>query len=190
MQRECVIEQRALLTVLLHAAKHPTTAVNGVLLGTVAPAASDGSAAVVTVTTAVPVCHTFITLAPVIETAIAQVPYSNCNRHACLCEPTNARFTLNCTCTAAQVEEHVKEQQGASPGLRMVGYYQCNERFGDSELGGGRRVADRIESACPDSVALVVRHGAGARPCADAVGFRLEPATMGQHCCPAQLQQH
>lgn len=31
----CTLSEDALLKVLLHAAKHPTTAVNGVLLGTV-----------------------------------------------------------------------------------------------------------------------------------------------------------
>ena len=39
-------------------------------------------------------------------------------------------------------------------------YYQANERLADGELGAGRRFADRIEAAWPDSVALLVR-GAG-----------------------------
>lgn len=57
-----------------------------------------------------------------------------------------------------QIEGYVHEQAGSTCplGLRIVGYYQCNERLGDSELGGGRRVADRIEAAFPDSVAVVV----------------------------------
>ena len=53
----------------------------------------------------------------------------------------------------------MKEQQRQQPGLRLVGYYQCNERAGDAELGAGRRIADRLEAAAPDSVAAVVSRG-------------------------------
>ena len=82
------IEGAAMLKILLHAAKHPTSAVNGVLLGTVSPAAGGaaaagaspptsprvlGAAAAVQVTDAVPIGHTFITLAPVLEAALCQV---------------------------------------------------------------------------------------------------------------------
>lgn len=41
--KTCTLSEDALLKVLLHAAKHPTTAVNGVLLGTVSVAAVLGS---------------------------------------------------------------------------------------------------------------------------------------------------
>ena len=58
------------------------------------------------------------------------------------------------------MEQYVKEQQRQQPGLRLVGYYQCNERAGDAELGAGRRIADRLEAAAPDSVAVVVSRGA------------------------------
>jgi len=54
------------------------------------------------------------------------------------------------------VDAYVKEQQGSRPGLCLLGYYQCNERMGDGELGAGRRVADRLEAAFPDAAALVV----------------------------------
>lgn len=54
---------------------------------------------------------------------------------------------------AWQVEAHAKLAGG---GLRIVGYFQANERLGDSELGSGRRVADRVEAASPDAVAAVV----------------------------------
>ena len=78
------VSDQALFKVLLHATKHPTSAVNGLLLGTVetsAPGASPptspraaGSGVVrVTVTDAIPVCHSFITLTPVIEVALSQV---------------------------------------------------------------------------------------------------------------------
>ena len=49
--------------------------------------------------------------------------------------------------------EHTKQQKG----LRIVGYYQCNERLDDRDLSGaGKKFADRIEQLYPDSVALVV----------------------------------
>ncbi|KAI3432209.1 hypothetical protein D9Q98_003771 [Chlorella vulgaris] len=125
--RDAHVDQAALLKILLHATKHPSSGVNGVLLGTLQAASGGGAApATVRVTDAIPVCHGFITLTPVLETALSQI------------------------------EQHVKAQQGISKGLRIVGYYQCNERLSDSELGGGRRVADRIEAAYPESVALVL----------------------------------
>ena len=43
--KSCTLSEDALLKVLLHAAKHPTTAVNGVLLGTVSSATVDGNMA-------------------------------------------------------------------------------------------------------------------------------------------------
>ncbi|KAL4856488.1 ER membrane protein complex subunit 8/9 [Chlorella vulgaris] len=124
--RDAHVDQAALLKILLHATKHPSSGVNGVLLGTLQAASGGGAAsATLRVTDAIPVCHGFITLTPVLETALSQI------------------------------EQHVKAQQGTK-GLRIVGYYQCNERLSDSELGGGRRVADRIEAAYPESVALVL----------------------------------
>ena len=59
------ISREAALTILLHAAKFPAAAVNGVLLGTVEP----GSGAVA-IRAAVPLLHTFLTLAPSLETAL------------------------------------------------------------------------------------------------------------------------
>lgn len=119
----CTLSEDALLKVLLHAAKHPTTAVNGVLLGTVT---GGEGAAEVAITDAIPTCHSFISLAPVLEAALSQL------------------------------EAHAKEQQGTQPGLRIVGYYQANERLSDGELGAGRRYADRIEAAWPNSVVLLL----------------------------------
>jgi len=59
----------ALFGVLLHAFKHPSSAVSGVLLGT----AGDGAGGAVEVAEAVPICHSFVTLTPVLEAALAQV---------------------------------------------------------------------------------------------------------------------
>ena len=65
------IDNTALLKVLLHAAKYPTSPVGGVLLGTAATS-SDGGASL-QIFDAIPVCHSWLTLAPVLETALAQV---------------------------------------------------------------------------------------------------------------------
>jgi hypothetical protein len=79
MPSDVIVEPLALYKVLLHAIKHPTTAVNGVLLGAVA---GEGGSAAVTVTDAVPVCHSYITLAPVLEAALSQVCCPVCCRKA------------------------------------------------------------------------------------------------------------
>ena len=60
------LSDEALYSVLLHALKHPSSAVAGLLLGT-----AGGEA--VHVTAALPVCHGFVTLAPLLEAAMAQV---------------------------------------------------------------------------------------------------------------------
>ncbi|KAK9813344.1 hypothetical protein WJX73_001519 [Symbiochloris irregularis] len=65
------LQENAALKILLHAAKYPSAAVNGVLLGTVAQSESDLSA--VTIVDAVPLFHTFLSLSPMLETALVQV---------------------------------------------------------------------------------------------------------------------
>lgn len=62
-------DQTALLKILLHSAKYPAASVNGVLLGRVK---SDRKA--VDVVDAIPLLHSFLTLAPALETALIQVP--------------------------------------------------------------------------------------------------------------------
>ncbi len=61
-------DQTALLKVLLHSAKYPAASVNGVLLGRVK---SDSKT--VDIVDAIPLLHSFLTLAPALETALVQV---------------------------------------------------------------------------------------------------------------------
>lgn len=70
------IAEQAALTILLHAAKFPADAVNGLLLGSVDP---DSGA--VTIQAAVPLLHTFLTTAPTLETALFLVrpPWTPCS---------------------------------------------------------------------------------------------------------------
>eukprot|EP00887_Chlorella_sp_A99_P005971 scaffold27.g5971.t1 len=134
MVRECEVARAALLKILLHAAKFPTSGVCGILIGALQTTA-EAAGPHIRVYDAIPLLHTFITLTPMLETALAQM------------------------------EEHLEQQRqqaggggdsGLSP-LRVVGYYQCNERLDDTDLGpAGRRVADRVDAVCPDSVALVL----------------------------------
>ena len=74
------VDSKALLKILLHAAKHPSHSINGVLLGAVAPASEEpgsprgGTAQVaVTIADAIPLFHSFLSLAPALETALVQV---------------------------------------------------------------------------------------------------------------------
>ena len=59
------ISEKAFLTILLHAAKYPAAAVNGILLGQ-----ADASKGTLQITAAVPLLHSFLTLAPSLETAL------------------------------------------------------------------------------------------------------------------------
>ena len=77
----CTVDRIAVLKILLHSAKYPSSSVNGLLLGTSsadAPSqASESSTHVgqltVHVTDAIPLLHSFLTLAPSMETALLQV---------------------------------------------------------------------------------------------------------------------
>ncbi len=140
----CLVERAALLKILLHALKYPTTGVNGVLLGEeraeAPPAGAPPGAAprrALLVVDAVPACHSFLALAPVLEAALCQA-----DAHA----------------------------RAAGGGLRVVGYYQAAERLEDAALGApGRRAADRVEAAFPGAVALAL-DGAALRALVDAAG--------------------
>lgn len=68
MSTSYTCDQTALLKILLHAAKYPAAAVNGILLGRIS---SDKST--VELVDAVPLLHSFLTLAPALETALIQV---------------------------------------------------------------------------------------------------------------------
>ncbi|KAL3140444.1 hypothetical protein ABBQ38_004703 [Trebouxia sp. C0009 RCD-2024] len=67
MSTSYTCDQTALLKVLLHAAKYPAASVNGVLLGRTA---SDRP--IVEIVDAIPFLHSFLTLAPALETALIQ----------------------------------------------------------------------------------------------------------------------
>ena len=60
-------------------------------------------------------------------------------------------------CPAAgppQVEEHAKL---LGDGTAIVGYYQCNERLDDRELGAqGRRITERLDALHPGAAGLVL----------------------------------
>ncbi|KAF9936388.1 hypothetical protein BGZ65_002444 [Modicella reniformis] len=106
---------KSYLKPLLHAAKYPTTAVNGVFLAD----KTTGD-----VVDAVPFFHFWTTLTPMLEVAMTQVD-------------------LHC-----QVN-----------GLRIVGYYEANERLDDEALSlVGQRVASRIVQVNEDAFAVVIKN--------------------------------
>lgn len=80
----CSVDRLAVLKILLHSAKFPSSAVNGVLLGRSSAEASEEALASSThdghssvhVTDAIPLFHSFLTLAPSIETALVQARFS------------------------------------------------------------------------------------------------------------------
>ncbi|KAF9173996.1 hypothetical protein BGX21_004326 [Mortierella sp. AD011] len=106
---------KSYLKPLLHAAKYPTAAVNGVFL---ASTSSD------TVVDAVPLFHFWNMLTPMLEVA----------------------FT--------QVDLHCKAN-----GLRIIGYYEANERVDDVALSPvGQRIASQILQTVPEAFAVVINN--------------------------------
>ncbi|KAF8941194.1 hypothetical protein EDD21DRAFT_362373 [Dissophora ornata] len=106
---------KSYLKPLLHAAKYPTTAVNGVFL------ADNTSGAVVD---AVPFFHFWNTLTPMLEVAMTQVD-------------------LHCKAN----------------GLRIIGYYEANERLDDEALSlVGQKIASQILQVTPDAFAVVIKN--------------------------------
>lgn len=136
MSRTFTIDRSALLKIILHSLKYPTTAINGILLGKENISinkdanggdvgANNSKSKVLHIYDAIPVTHNYIALSGPFEAALVQVEK--------FCDDN-------------------KDQ-----GLEIVGYYQANERLEDTELGGiGRRYAERLDALRPGSVALVV----------------------------------
>jgi hypothetical protein len=130
MSRQYSLDRSALLKILLHSLKFPTTSVSGFLLGEETSgtagetsSAATGSSRVLHIYDAVPVAHNFLTLTLPLESALIQL------------------------------QEHCKQDKK----LNIVGYYQCNERLEDGDLGDvGRKVAGKVEAVFPGSIALVV----------------------------------
>ena len=125
------LSQRAYVTLLLHALKHPASAVSGVVLGPAprgadaggSPPGSPRAGAARQLTLTVPLFHTQPALAPMLEVALAQV-----------------------------------EAYAAANGLAILAYYAANERPEDTDLSpASRRIADKIAAACPGACALLVR---------------------------------
>jgi Uncharacterised protein family (UPF0172) len=78
MPNKVIVDQTALLKIILHALKYPTTGVNGILLGEHRSSGASGSGSgeapnTVHVYDCIPVCHSHITLTPLLEIALAQV---------------------------------------------------------------------------------------------------------------------
>lgn len=129
------IGQTAHVKTVLHALKHPSSAVSGVLVGTVSRVGSaDGNDAgsensadesfKVDIVDAVPLFHGQHGLLPMLELALSQV------------------------------EDYCTAQKEA---LVIVGYYHANERFDDYELSPlARRIGDHIARYTPQACVLLL----------------------------------
>ncbi|EFJ38134.1 hypothetical protein SELMODRAFT_73953 [Selaginella moellendorffii] len=119
------ISQTAYVKLALHALKHRSAAVNGILVGRVSGGGGGGgaeedSAATVSIVDCVPLFHGQLGLLPMLELALTQI------------------------------EEYFSSHQ---EGLSIVGCYHANERFDDYDLSGiPRKIGDHIaryfSSAC------------------------------------------
>lgn len=149
-----VLSHDAYCHLFLHASKHPTKAVNGLLLGSASKEQG------VTVAHVLPLFHSSFALAPMLEVALMLVRKLHSRqlggrvRSVWGWVPPRVFFTNMRPCLM-QADEHCK----ASGTLELVGYYQANELSDDLELGTfGRKIADKIRAQCPSSIMLLVRH--------------------------------
>jgi hypothetical protein len=126
------IGQTAYVKTVLHALKHPTNAVSGVLVGKVAGSAVDNANTTenseesfkVEIVDAVPLFHGQHGLLPMLELALSQV------------------------------EDYLSLEK---EGLVIVGYYHANERFDDYELSPlARRIAEHIARYTPQAGVLLL----------------------------------
>lgn len=114
----------------LHCCKHPTRTLNGLLLGT-------ATAETVTVSQTLPLFHSSIAVAPMLEAALLLA------------------------------DEHCKQWSASSGStLQIVGYYQANEIAEDLDVGPfGKKIAEKIRAQVP-AAAVLLLDGASMRPTA------------------------
>ncbi|KAH8956913.1 hypothetical protein BDL97_07G066500 [Sphagnum fallax] len=136
------IAQTAYVKLVLHALKHKTSAVNGVLIGRVIGAAAAGTEAgtagaassggkesgggnvTIEILDSVPFFHSHLGILPMLELALIQV------------------------------DEYFASLKS---GLSIVGYYHANECFDDYELSSiARKIGDHIARYCPQAGILLL----------------------------------
>jgi hypothetical protein len=135
-------EQLPLAKILLHAAKHPASATNGVLLGSV----QQGGEQII-ITDAVPLLHTSLHLAAPLEIALAQVGVLQLQLGMLPCHQPLPMYS--------QVVAASKQSQGAAK--EVVGYYQADARYAAGDLTPvGRKIADKLAGHQPSAVVLLL----------------------------------
>ena len=123
------LSSRAYSKMILHAAKYPHCAVNGVLIASKrrvknisSNAAENNSNKMLVITDAVPLFHQNLGLTPMTEVALAQV-----------------------------------DSTAALNGRNIVGFYHANEHFEDVSVDTfSQRIADKIASASSDEASVLV----------------------------------
>ena len=200
-------DNTAILKLLMHAAKYPSAAINGLLLGSVVTSAPQAPSSPpssprgaprrqIRIVDAVPLFHSYLSLAMPLETALAQVCPSSppCRLHVQLLQvhiPTaesksgrNAidrkMFTaivsdplvlVRCSsrqlACAEQVDAYATERK-----LQVVGVYHASERLTDAALSPvAARIAEKVQQrCCPHAGLFMVRI---------ALAFCIIPACIG-----------
>lgn len=140
MQQPCNIESTPLLKILLHAAKYPALAINGLLLGTL----GKGGDRALQISDAVPLFHGQLHLAMALETALLQVIRNKKSNAALPSRPLHTiaasrapRLNASCTCVHAQ---HLGADAETMP---VVGECLCGEQTAASAGLVSRKRSDR-----------------------------------------------
>mmetsp|Transcript_41099 Transcript_41099/g.131484 ORF Transcript_41099/g.131484 Transcript_41099/m.131484 type:complete len:235 (+) Transcript_41099:1177-1881(+) len=141
------LSQAAYCKAVLHALKYPSQAVNGVLIGSGGSGqTSPRGDKAVEVVDAVPLFHTRLSLAPMLEVALTQVRP----------QPPACRPALRRPAVTIDVPPQI-DSYFAKKGLCIVGYYHGNERADDKDLGlTAKRIGDKIVGTFPDACVLLL----------------------------------
>lgn len=135
------ISARAYTKIILHAAKYPHLAVNGVLL---AKESTKGGRNL-QIVDAIPLFHQCIYVTPMTEVALVQV-----------CDRKVWKIFRNCNCFGFI---HQIEATASEEGLQIAGYYAAAENFNDNsmEKAPGIKIADKIAEYVPNAAVILVR---------------------------------
>ena len=134
---ETIISSRAYTKMILHAAKYPHCAVNGVLLSS-----KDSKSKYLEIIDAIPLFHICLHVTPMAEISLMQVYLISINY---LSDVKGFQFQI--------------EAMAAEDGLQISGYYAAAERFYDNsiEKAPGAKIADKIADNLNNACFFVVR---------------------------------
>eukprot|EP00967_Tisochrysis_lutea_P040338 scaffold48435_cov36-Tisochrysis_lutea.AAC.1 len=150
---------RAYCLMFLHACKHPTKAVNGLLLGI----ATDNG---IKVETVLPLFHSSFALSPMLEVALTLVRRASASYIMYTPLMRSCCWSTSCRSSSASITSSIiiADEHCKSSHEQLVGYYQANELSDDLELGAfGKKIAQKIQAQCAQAIVLLI-DGARMRP--------------------------